>query len=281
MFGYITVDRAEIKGKELEKYRSFYCGLCMDLKKYCGQRARLTLTYDMTFLAVLLSDLYDDMTPPEAKTCALHPFQKQTCVQNRYTRYAADMNLLLVYHNLMDDWIDEKRHRSYAAARILRQPYLAVARRYPETVKAIRMYLKELHKVERSGSGDLDLAAGLTGELFAKIFTYADDEWADELHDLGFYLGKFIYLMDAWDDIAKDREKGNYNPFRGIADEVDFEERANEVLAMQAAGATRAFERLPLVENVDILRNILYSGIWSKYREKRAKNELPGGKKSK
>ena len=278
MFGYITIDRDELKGKELDRYRKYYCGICMALKDRCGQRARLTLTYDLTFLAVLLTDLYDDMTPAENRFCILHPLQKQSCLQNPYTRYAADMNLLLVYHNLFDNWIDDKSYRSYAAARLIRSGYLATAKRYPELVRAIRKYLKELHKVEEEGSCDPDLASGLTGNLMGEIFAYANDEWADELRNLGFYLGKFIYLMDAWDDIQKDLASGSYNPFRQIADEPDFEERANEILTLQAAGATRAFERLPLVENVDILRNILYSGIWVKYRAKRAKNELPGKK---
>ena len=278
MFGYITIDRDELKGKELDRYRSYYCGVCMDLKGACGQRARMTLTYDMTFLAILLTDLYDDMTPAERKFCLLHPAQRQLCLQNAYTKYAADMNLLLVYHNLCDNWIDERSHRSYAAARLIRNAYLATAKRHPETVRRIRKYLKELHAVEESGSCDLDLASGLTGNLMGEIFAYAEDEWTDELRNLGFYLGKFIYLMDAWDDVKEDRARGSYNPFRALAAEPDFEERANEVLTLQAAAATRAFERLPLVENVDILRNILYSGIWTKYRRKRAENELPGKK---
>lgn len=276
MFGYITIDRDELKGKEFDRYRSYYCGICMDLKASCGQLSRMTLTYDMTFLAVLLTDLYDDMTPAESRFCIAHPLQRQLCLQNRFTRYAADMNLLLVYHNLCDNWIDDRSHRSLAAARLIRRAYLATAKKYPEQVRAIRKYLKELRAVEESGSCDLDLASGLTGNLLGGIFAYADDEWADELRNLGFYLGKFIYLMDAWDDVEKDRAKGSYNPFRALAAESDFEERAGEVLTLQAACATKAFERLPLVENVDILRNILYSGIWVKYRMKRAKNELPG-----
>ena len=278
MFGYIMVDRDELKGREMDRYRSYYCGVCMDLKKSCGQFSRMTLTYDMTFLAVLLTDLYDDMTPTENRFCPLHPLRRQSCLQNRFTRYAADMNILLVYHNLMDNWEDDRSHRSHAAARLLRRAYLQAARRHPAKVRAIRRYLKKLHEAERSGSCDLDLASGLTGELMGEIFVPENDMWAAELRKLGFYLGKFIYLMDAWDDVREDRESGSYNPFRAMAEEPDFEERAGEVLTMQAAGATRAFERLPLVENVDILRNILYSGIWVKYRTKRAKNELPGKK---
>ena len=82
---------------------------------------------------------------------------------------------------------------------------------------------------------------------------------------MGFYFGKFIYLMDAYEDIEKDSKKGNYNPWTPIAQEKDFDDRARQILIMEAAEASRQFEKLPIIEYVDILRNILYSGIWTKY----------------
>lgn len=269
MFGYITVDRAELKGKDLSLYQMYYCGVCRELKKRCGERARLTLTYDMTFLAILLTALYEGSVEPKKEFCILHPASKKSCIENAYTAYAADMNLLLVYHNLEDDWRDEHKKRSYAFSRMLRKPYLRTAARYPRQVRAIRKYLKALHQVEEGGNASLDMAAGLTGELFAEIYMMRRDIWSQDLREVGFYLGKFIYLMDAWDDVEKDRRNGSYNPFLRMAEEPAFEENAQHVLTMMAARAARAFERLPVVENVDILRNILYSGIWVKYRRKK------------
>ena len=131
MFGYITVNKEELKVKDFERYHSYYCGICRDLKQSCGELARMTLTYDMTFLAILLTGLYEEKSSQERHFCVLHPMQKRPCTRNRYTSYAADMNILLVYHNLMDDWQDEKKRGSLGAARLLRRSYLRTASRYP------------------------------------------------------------------------------------------------------------------------------------------------------
>jgi len=273
MFGYITVNKEELKVKDFERYHSYYCGICRDLKQSCGELARMTLTYDMTFLAILLTGLYEEKSSQERHFCVLHPMQKRPCTRNRYTSYAADMNILLVYHNLMDDWQDEKKRGSLGAARLLRRSYLKTASRYPRQVRAIRRYLKELHRAEEERVEDIDLAAGLTGQLMEEIFVYQEDIWSSDLRKVGFYLGKFIYLMDAYEDLPKDQKTGNYNPFLPAAGRPDYEESALQILTMMAASASKAFEKLPVLENVDILRNILYAGIWTKYKMLRAEKE--------
>ena len=106
-----------------------------------------------------------------------------------------------------------------------------------------------------------------------EIFVYQEDIWSSDLRKVGFYLGKFIYLMDAYEDLQKDRRTGNYNPFLPIMGRPDYEENALQILTMMAASASKAFEKLPVLENVDILRNILYAGIWTKYKMLRAEKE--------
>ena len=268
MFGYVTIDRDELKGKDLTRYRAYYCGVCHDLRHACGQLSRMTLTYDMTFLAVLLTALYKEDQKTEDARCLLHPARKQPVIRNSCTSYAADMNILLTWHNLQDDWEDEHSLTARTAARALRSAYLKTAAKYPEQTKAIRRYLKKLHEAERRKEGDVEYAAGLTGEMLSAIFSWREDIWQKDLRRLGFYLGKFIYLCDAWDDREKDEKNGCYNPFLS-APRTYSEEEIAQILTMMAAEATRAFERLPVIEDADILRNILYSGIWVKYRTKR------------
>lgn len=268
MFGYVTIDRDELKGKDLTRYRAYYCGVCHDLRHACGQLSRMTLTYDMTFLAVLLTALYKEDQKTEDARCLLHPARKQPVIRNACTSYAADMNILLTWHNLQDDWEDEHSLTARTAARALRSAYLKTAAKYPEQTKAIRRYLKKLHEAERRKEGDVEYAAGLTGEMLSAIFSWREDIWQKDLRRLGFYLGKFIYLCDAWDDREKDEKNGCYNPFLS-APRTYSEEEIAQILTMMAAEATRAFERLPVIEDADILRNILYSGIWVKYRTKR------------
>ncbi len=109
------------------------------------------------------------------------------------------------------------------------------------------------------------MAAGLTGEALGEIYAYKDDIWSEDLRQLGLYLGKFIYLMDAYEDLEKDKKSGNYNPYKFIGDLPEFDKTAEDILTMMAASASKAFEKLPILENVDILRNILYIGIWTEY----------------
>lgn len=273
MFGYITTNMEEMKIKDYRKYRYFYCGICQDLKEYHGQVSRLTLTYDMTFLAVLLSGLYEKKIMEGQYRCGAHPWKKHTAYRSEITAYVADMNVLLSYYNLLDDWVDEKKPVPLAMAGVMKKDVHRLKEKYPRQVKAIVHYLKKLKVCEKEKSPDLDRASGDTGEMLGEIFVWKKDHWEDTLRKIGYSLGKFIYLMDACDDVEKDRKKGNYNPWLSMAEEPDFYERAGQILTMLAAESSREFEKLPIVDYVDILRNILYSGIWSRYDKLTNKNE--------
>jgi len=267
MFGYITVNMDEMKIKDYRKYRAFYCGICHDLKENHGQVSRLTLTYDMTFLAVLLNGLYENDKAEKECRCVLHPAKKHLEYRNEITAYAADMNVLLSYYNMMDDWEDEKKRLSLAGANVLKKDVRKLQEKYPRQSKAIEEYLVKLKQCEKENSRDLDRASSDTGILFGEIFVWKQDHWEETLRRIGFGIGKYIYLMDAYEDVEKDLKSGNYNPWKEISSEEDFHEFAVRVLTMIVADASREFEKLPIIEYVDILRNILYSGIWMRYHK--------------
>jgi hypothetical protein len=109
--------------------------------------------------------------------------------------------------------------------------------------------------------------AGLTGEVLGELFAWRQDEWYDELKTLGFYLGKFIYLMDAYEDLDRDEKRGSYNPLRQLKKDHadDFETIVKLMMTSMMSECAKSFERLPIIEHADILRNIIYSGVWSKY----------------
>ena len=236
-----------------------------DLKEDHGQTSRVTLTYDVTFLGILLTGLYETETKREEHFCAMHPFKKHLCLRNQWTAYAADMNVLLSYYNLLDDWEDEKKPVPLILASALKKDVKRLKERYPRQASAIETYLQKLKACEQEASTDLDRAAADTGEMLGEIYVWKEDVWADTMRKIGCAMGRFIYRMDAYEDIEKDRKKGNYNPWKPIAQEKDFDDRARQILMMEAAEASRQFEKLPIIEYVDILRNILYSGIWTKY----------------
>lgn len=273
MFGYILVNKEELKIKEWNRYRAYYCGLCHALKEAGGTKARMTVSYDMTFLTMVLDDLYDCSKEEGACHCAVHPIKKQRYIKSEASLYAAKMNLLLCYDNLLDDWKDEHDVAAKAAAAFLKGARKRIAGEYPRQAKAVEQYIEKLHECEENEETNLDVAAGLTGEMLAELFCYKEDEWQKDLRALGFYLGKFVYLMDAYEDMEKDKKKKNYNPFLLQGETAGTQELAGQSLNMMAAGAAEHLERLPLVENLEILRNILYAGIWNKYEAVKVKRE--------
>ena len=109
MFGYITVNKPELKIKEFEEYRAYYCGLCGALRKRCGLKGQLSLSYDLTFLAMLLTGLYDGRTEDVPCKCIFHPFDKMRRKESQFLYYTADMNILLTYYKCLDDWTDERK----------------------------------------------------------------------------------------------------------------------------------------------------------------------------
>lgn len=270
MFGYVLVNKPELKIKEFDAYRSWYCGLCRTLNKRHGLVGRLTLNYDMTFLIMILADLYDENHECACKRCLMHPMEKHCSVRTEATDYCADMCVLLAYYKCKDDWKDEHRLKSRLAMGLLSRKAKKVAAQYPEKASFVEKKMNMLDIVENARNLPIDKVAKVFGEIMAEIFVYREDFWKDDLYKLGFYLGKFIYMLDAYEDIEKDIKTGDYNPFKELYGKPGFDDQVLNLLLLMIGEATDAFERLPLVENTEILRNILYSGVWVRYGKTKA-----------
>lgn len=267
MFGYININQKIMTEENKNAYQAYYCGLCRRLKTNCGAKGQMLLNYDMTFLVVLLTGLYELTDESSEITCALHPTKRRTVWMNAATDYAADMNLVLAYHNLIDDWKDDKAYSKKAFAKILDKDYARIAGKYPRQVTAIEEYMRKTEEVEKRCETNLDVVAGLSGEMLGEVFCWREDEWADELRTLGFYMGKFIYIMDAYEDYDADLQKGAYNPLLPLEKEnkEDMDTLIQLLLTSMMSECAKSFERLPILLHADILRNVLYSGVWSKY----------------
>lgn len=267
MFGYLTIYKPELKVKDYYKYKAYYCGLCRTLKEKHGVFGQITLTYDMTCLIILLTSLYETKTGESLHRCPVHPMKKQPMLQNEITEYAADMNVILAYYHLADDWQDEKKVHALAGMRALKKDVKKVIKKYPRQTEAIRLRLKELTAWEKENITDIDQMAGCFGRLMAELLVYKEDQWAEGLRRLGFYLGKFIYLMDAYDDLEEDRKKNRYNPLMSLYGRASYEEDCRQMLLMMMAECSREFEILPCLQDLDILKNIFYAGVWGKYNQ--------------
>lgn len=279
MFGYISINKAEMKFKDFDVYHSFYCGFCRALKGKYGRRGQLTLSYDMTFLLLLLTGLYEPVNEERGIRCINHPVHKQLVRTNEFSGYAADMNMLLSYYKCKDDWQDDKKYSRKVYARLLESRVRTISEKYPQTAAVLAENLAALGAGERANEQDLDQMAGYFGQIMGRIFVYREDEWQDSLWRIGFYLGKFIYLMDAYEDIEEDIQKKRYNPLISRSETPGFDEECRQILTLMMAECSKAFEKLPILEYTDILRNILYSGVWCRFEQVRAKRSEEKEKK--
>ena len=273
MFGYVIPDQAALDDAAKARYRTAYCGLCRRIGALHGLRGRLTLSYDLTFLNLLLSSLYEGESAciTGSSHCPIHPIRKVSWRHSGPTDYCADLSVALHYYNAADKWNDDRSLLGLGFERLLDAPTQEAAKRWPRQCAAIRSCLDRLARLEAEGSEDLDAVSGCFGELMAELFDYRQDHWSPELRSIGFHLGKFIYLLDAYDDLARDEKKGAYNPLRSLSRQPDYEEEMRDIFELLLARCARSFERLPCVEDADLLRNILYSGVWLKYNCKQTK----------
>lgn len=329
MFGYVVVNKPELKFREFDVYRAYYCGLCHSLSKRHGLSGQLTLSYDMTFLVILLSSLYEPEHSVTSKRCIVHPLKRQNIISSEFTDYVADMNVILSYFKCLDDWHDDRSVLKLAYSKLLKkgsigknlnnvhatsdstadgsvaatqpsavddgsvaatQPnsdsnnqnsyftndsghlHISPDYSYKNKIEAISSLLDELGTREKMNETNVDVVAGLFGRIMQILFVPFDDIYAKGLGRMGFYLGKFIYIMDAFDDVEEDVKKGRYNVFSNCYTDPDFETHVKDMLTMMMAECSDAFEMLPAVDNADILRNILYSGVWNSYERRVSKN---------
>ena len=260
MFGYIGPEKGELKVRELGEYQAYYCGLCRAIGRRCGQTARLTLSYDCAFIALLV-DAFSPCGGCEKRRCAYKPFKKGQMMAKPSAGldFAADMNVLLSWYKLCDDWADEKQLLHAAGAGALRGAKKRAARDNPALCGAIENGIAALSKLERENAAEPDAPADAFGGMVRECMRCAPvgDRENKALLSLGYSLGKWIYLMDAWDDRKKDEKSGAYNPFLACGADAA---RAGFLLHCTLHEAIRAFDLLDLASRRGVLENIIYEG---------------------
>lgn len=265
MYGYVNINKLELKLKEYYEFRGFYCGLCETLGECYGFGGRFSLSYDLTFLVVLLTSLYEPEVTIKRKRCMVHPLKKNLVITNEFSRYGADMNILLLYQHFADDLKDENKITARAGLLAFKGSYNNIKEKYKRQIDVIERELAQLSILEKKESEEIEDVSATFGRLMAEIFVYKKDNWEEDLRKIGFFIGKFIYIMDAFEDVEEDIKKSRYNPFKNVYKEKDFIDKVQKILELTISSATIAFEKLPLIRDVDILRNILYDGIWTKF----------------
>lgn len=263
MFGYVTPAFEALSEEDKRIFRGYYCALCREIGKR-SQPARIGLSYDMTFLAILLASLAEEAAFSERVRCALHPFKRIPIAEpSRELDYSADMSVALIKAKLADDTRDEK-NPLYAAANSLICDKSCKAKREREIIS---QKLAELAEIERKNLHDPDLAADcfatLCGEIFAAEFL--DKQVREAIYWLGYNIGRWVYLTDAYADLEHDIKKHSYNPFAEGTDAAQIREqngeRIEELLYFALSEASAAYDLLPVKRFGTLLENIIYIGL--------------------
>lgn len=265
MFGLVTASPEELSEAEKTRYEAVYCGICRQIGRQDGQLCRLGLSYDMAFLALLLQSLYEPEETAGEGRCAAHPAKKRPWVTGEGVRYAARMNVALACYKARDDWHDDRSASGAVLGAVFGRNLKQIAEEFPRQCAAMEACIRSLSELEKANCPNPDECANTFGQLMAELMVLREDLWSPTLRQLGFYLGRFIYLADAAADYRRDVKKGKYNPFAAMGGGEDFE-KWEQYLVLAMAGCTDAYERLPLVQDKGLLDNILYSGVWLSYR---------------
>ena len=268
MFGYLTADRGHLTPEEDARYRAAYCGLCRSLRTRWGTLTGFTLNYDQCFLILLLQSLYEADERSGADSCIAHPIRSRSWWQSRYTDYAADMNIALSFLKLQDDWEDDGNISALAFSTAMKCAYRKIADHYPRQCAAMERSIRELRLIEKENREDPDAAAETFAGMMAEVFVHEEDRWSGTLRNLGAALGRFLYIMDACMDLEQDSVRNRYNPFRRYYGSAGNRERFLDVLQMLLGECLFHFDRLPLVTDAGILKNILCLGLWSQFEKK-------------
>ena len=265
LFGFVTANMKELTKAQQDRYGGVYCGICLRIREQAGQLPRMGLNYDMAFLGLLLMSLYEPEETSGPLRCAMHPLKKRDWFDNEYIRYAADMNVALAYYNCLDDWQDDRKYAAKLMASVFGKTLPEIERKYPRQCKAISECIGQLNRLEKENCPNPDEPAHQFGMLLGELFVYREDLWAATLRKMGDALGRYIYLADAAVDYRKDRRKNKYNPYLAMGGGENWQ-RWEEYLILTLGRCTEEFEKLPLVQDKEILDNILYSGVWTNFR---------------
>lgn len=292
MFGYIKVDKSQIEPSVFALWHAFFCGICISQKEQMGFRARLLTNFDIAFFNVLFHSFLQQDVEFYDSHCITTPTKKRSIIKrDELTDKIAQANVILSYLNLMDDVLDEKSIKKRMALFAIRRPYKKAKELFPEMDREITRHYYELTDLEKDNCRIFDKICHPFAELsrvFAKVIL--GDKADVYILDLCYNLGKWVYLIDALDDLDADAAKGSYNPliacFGGFKNGKQFVKDNKEDLEFVFYTAlnkiAESFNDLDLQKYYCVLQHVLHVAvrnkteeIFSKYGDKEVAVEQP------
>ena len=281
MFGYVKPDIPELKVKEYDLWRAVYCGVCKSIARNFGELPRLNLSFDLAFLALMDMSVRGVRFEAEQQRCIAHPFVKRNCaVCTEGLDYSAYASIILLFHKLNDDRSDGKGVKQLASAvgiPFITGAYIKAGKKYPRLAAKVEKQVRAQAELEKERCPSIDRACEPTARIMQAVFYELGEDAArrKQLGSFGYFLGRFIYLTDALDDLRGDSEKGRYNPLlcRSGLDRIsdaDFKRIAESTVFsvnMSLGLLADAYCKCNLTNYRPILDNIIYLGLKDVFRQ--------------
>ena len=285
MFGYVKTDFPNLYVKDTILYKAMYCGLCKSIGCVCGTRGRFVLNYDLTFLSTLLHNITDTDVTIEKQRCILHTIVKRPIAKvDELSKKIGALNVILAYYKLSDDVLDNKKGRLKRA--FFKKAYKKAKKYQPELDKIVQKRYTELFELEKQNIDSIDMSADPFGNMMVDVVNALVGDIASEnLKNLSYNLGKWIYLIDAVDDFDKDKKKGNFNVFvnayKNCQDKKQFiSENSGDITAIFGgilSDIALYAGNLDYKFNHDLLDNVLFRGLNTQTKcvldDKKCKNQ--------
>ena len=270
MFGFIRPVKSELRVREADRFQQVYCGLCHAIRARYGRFYTLFLSYDMTFYALVTGSDQADTPPPCRKRCDAHPLTRRPCAApDDALARAADVSVLLTYHKFRDSLADEKgakRALAWLLCRLGRRGYKRARERLPAADREIIAALDDLQQFERERCDSMDRAADASARMTAAVVPRTGDDRERVLRQMFYHVGRWVYLLDAAQDVAEDLAQDNYNPVvlcYGLKtpELKEIREPLERTLERSLADICMAYDLLDIGRDADLVRNIIFLGM--------------------
>ncbi len=272
MFGYVIPDKMNMFMKDYYNYKAYYCGLCKRIGIDCGQLMRISTNYDMVFFDMFCHAVMEVSPKYHDEHCILSPKKKTVVKGDELTDKVVDINTLLMYYKLLDDKLDSKKAdiaKSLARSLVVSGKYKKAKKNFPELDNLFASEYERLRDMEKQGTFSIDMLADPFANMLSQsVKSVLGDKCSSDIENMFYYLGKWVYIIDAVDDVEKDFKNKEFNPFfvgyNYQNQDKFFEDKGKELefLLMSSYNAIKnAYKNIELKFNEGAITNILWYGI--------------------
>ncbi len=277
MFGYVIPDKPNMFMKDYSLYRAYYCGLCKAIGERCGETMRFLTNYDVTFLSLLVRGARGDKANIKSEGCILAPLKKKPVLKSdALLERIVDVNTLLAHYKCVDDVNDDRSFsKKFIDGAVIKRHYRRAEKRESELAALMARYFKEQSELEKANEPSVDKVAHPFGVILKEtVKSLSGESYTDSLGELSYHLGRFVYILDAIDDVESDFKKKEYNHFlvgyhyesREKFD-CDRGEEIKFILYSTYNAIKDSYSNVKMISNEGVVTNVLWYGLKSRIDE--------------